>query len=357
MVFGSKPSLNFCFFVFNLAFIKLPLTLSANLNTSPDEVVVYATDPRMQYNPPLDSVSGAWSPLYVPSLDRNASQTLESNASVSLVFQGDSLKLYVTSTADFPPLSVNIDNSSTFVEAFDDGADILTIFLFPSGLDPSVNHTVVVQKTAISGRSDSPWNIVAFGITVPFFIQFASASSRAVEPTVHVSASPTAVVNVNVKASIGGAIGGIAALIALSSDLVPVPFTVTMVQSRAGVLSSLGRPWFTFRRRFSLGSSSIATMNSTENDSVGQMSIRRRSNELVTRGIGPRPVSRPPTYITRDALSQTSNTGPPSYVSQNDPFIDQAHQIPEPSSSAIERLSRNMTLGSINPPPSYRSTE
>ncbi|KAL5526128.1 hypothetical protein ACEPAG_7466 [Sanghuangporus baumii] len=158
----------FRFFIawFCITLSSLPFALCTNnLSTPIGEVVIYATDPRIQYDPPLDSASGVWSPLRVPHLGHNASQTSDPSAKVSLVFQGTSVCLYAVGSPGFPPLSFNLDNSSTAVQT-NQSARILKISLGASGLDPSANHTIVVQKK-LDSNSGSLWNILAFGITVP----------------------------------------------------------------------------------------------------------------------------------------------------------------------------------------------
>ncbi|KAL5485660.1 hypothetical protein ACEPAI_6701 [Sanghuangporus weigelae] len=179
---------SFRFFIawFCITLSNLPFALCVNtLNTPIGEVVVYATDPRIQYDPPLDSTSGVWSPRHVHHFDHNASQTSDPSAKVSLVFQGTSVWLYAAGTPGFPPLSFILDNSSTMVQA-NQGDRILKISPGASDLDPSANHTIVVQKK-LDSSSSSLWNIIAFGFTVPPSSRIASPSPSPAIPDMSMS--------------------------------------------------------------------------------------------------------------------------------------------------------------------------
>ena len=184
-----KPSAHPFFFALYIAFVELPLAFCAGFINSPvGEIVVYANDPRIVYNPPFDITSGIWDVQLVPGIERNASQAADPSARVSLVFQGmvksndvgrlkvsvvkgSSLKLYalqIPGVSTPSLLDVKIDGTPTPAVQVDSGENFDVISLDESKVDSSVNHTVVVQKKGDS-NSDSSWNFIAFGYvdTVP----------------------------------------------------------------------------------------------------------------------------------------------------------------------------------------------
>ena len=200
----------------SIVFGHLPLAYCAGfINTPVGEIVVYANDPRIVYDPPFDITSGIWDVQFVPGIERNASQTTDPDARVSLDFQGmakgndfgrlkviivvkgSSLKLYalkIQGVSTSSLLDVKIDGTSTPVAHVDSDKNILVISFDESKVDSSMNHTVVVQKKE-DPDSDSSWNFIAFGYvdTVPEAqgrIQFSDLWNLPRLRSVHLRQSP-----------------------------------------------------------------------------------------------------------------------------------------------------------------------
>ena len=141
-----------------------------------------------------------------------------------------------------------------------------------------------------------------------------------------------------------------------------ISFSFSTSEIRAGELQESERPRLSFSS--TSWSSNGSAFGSTEVDGDIRPSSKRRSSEPIS--LGP-PIS--PSQVLRKA--------PPSYYSQDDPFQDEgmhvnhlfdslgkmtiyqrtivASQISISMNSATQ-LSRDLTLSSINPPPSYHTT-
>ncbi|EJD06354.1 uncharacterized protein FOMMEDRAFT_151595 [Fomitiporia mediterranea MF3/22] len=299
---------------------------------------VYALDPRIQFNPPLTD-NNVWRVMTVPSPDTGnlttKIETVSNDAVASFTFQGSTIALHGLSIPKYSGLYFTLDENTSFTESLLDlsNADDTLMFPIATDLDPTINHTLLIQKLPGSA-DDEPWNLSVDAATptaLPSYILASTVSASSTPTTAQPSPGSSSQhkshhrhIRVIVGAVLGAVLGAcfvVATIIMIRlcrrrlrrldpSHTTPSPYVIPTEQRRSHRLVNFR--WIQIKSRpFSSGrESNNATIGS------GEDRIRSNRNTFVRMdGSGSRAI-----MSSRSHTSQISQTG--IAILSGDPFGD-----------------------------------